>query len=140
MRDFIKFRQKLYVTIALLAVTSCASWQVGVKKVGDATYEALRAATRTADAMVVAGTMSPAKRQEFAKEVTVPALTALDAAITATLQWQEGDPVPVKVSELFDILTKSADGIATSYGKDSELYAKLQSAKEAAREFLNKVS
>lgn len=124
----------------VLGLVSCASWQVGVKKVGDATYEALRATSNTADAMVVAGTMTQAKRAELAREVLVPALTALDTAITATLQWQEGDPIPVAVADLIGILTKGADGISNSYGKDSDLYKRIENAKQAAKEFLERVS
>lgn len=134
---------KSKISIAILAallVSGCASWQVSVKRVGDATYEALRAASNTADALVVAGKMTQQQRQQFAKEVMVPSLTALDAAITATLQWQEGEPIPVRVSDLIGTLTKATDLIANQFGKESELYSKLEAAKQAASEFLNKVS
>lgn len=129
----------MYIVALVIAISSCASWQVGVKKLGDATYEAVLTATRTADNMVSNGSMTPQQRQAFAKNVTVPTLTILEQAIIDTLAWKTGDPIPENVSKLIGQLTKSADEIAKTFGQNSNIHNNLLKAKDAAQEFLDKV-
>jgi len=125
--------------VIALSINACAGFKPAVKRLGDATYEAVLTARNTADNMVANGSMSKIQRQEFAKNITVPTLTILEQAIIDTLAWKEGEPIPENVSRLIGQLTKSADDILKTFGKDSNLHSNMLKAKSAAQEFLDKV-
>ena len=126
--------------IIALVINSCAGFQASVHSIGDKTYNALRTASRTADELVLTGVMTPGARKEFAGNIMVPALTMLEEAITATLEWKEGEPIPEAVAKLIGHLTKSTDNILKSLGKESNLYNDLIKAKNSANEFLEAVN
>ena len=139
MHSYHRFRSRLIITALLVTAISCAGWQASIHRIGDRTYQALNAASETADAMLITGTMTKVQRQTFAKEIMVPALTALEGAIQATLAWEEGDPIPVNVANLIGILTKAVAAIAKQFGEGSALHENLKVALNRANGLLTQV-
>lgn len=117
--------KKFIILIFTLAIACGGNWRAAALVIGDRTYEALNLASTTADEMVVSKQMPPIQRQQFAKEVMVPATTALEGAIQAVITWKEGDPIPENVSRLIGILTKAIDTTAKSFGVGSQLHSNL---------------
>ena len=140
MRRFYEFQARLYVSCFIIALAACGSnWKATAHVLGDRTLSALELASTTADNMVIAKTMTPLQRQTFAKEVMVPATTALEGAIQSVIAWQEGEPIPENVSRLVGILFKAVDDTAKTFGASSELHNVLLTARNRANGLLAQV-
>lgn len=140
MRRYEEFRARLYVALFLIFLSGCAgNWKATAHTLGDRTYDALNTASNIADDMVQSKAMTPQQRQTFAKEVMVPATSALEGAIQSVIAWQEGEPIPENVSRLVGILIKAVDSTAKTFGANSQLHTALLTARNRANGLLAQV-
>lgn len=132
--------KKSVIPLLLVLTIACGgNWKATAHTLGDRTYDALNTASKVADEMVLSQSMTKEQRQQFAKEIMLPSINALEGAIQSVIAWKEGEPIPENVSRLIGILTKATDDVAKTFGANSELHNALLVAKNRASGLLAQV-